>query len=224
MHTDRKSGLNRGRLDAMKATQFHAVNGIQLIGIHDDTLKEFLHGMNSAFENRKTDRIPYHPMSLNELQQEISDGAVFMGCYEADASSMCGGIRFQIIDDHTVKIKHVWVAPHCQGRGIARRMLQLLEDSLQQQGIECFSLSVAHNYLPAVKLYQNCGYRVVNVYANAPHTYHFLDMEHRVSTNFCTEAKRYARLFTSYLKFFLLFHSDSTPKFLHRSLFSNKKS
>lgn len=181
----------------------------------------FLSGLNRAFCARQSDTIPYLPETADTLRKEWKDGAFFVGCYIGE--SLCGGLQVQINANRIARIRHVWVEPKNQGHQIARKMVLKVENVFRGAGVCIFSLSVAHNYQPAVKLYKKCGYRIVGIYANMPHTYHFWEMEHRDNKNIATECRRIISLGISIIKYSLLFSKDSTPTLLHRIIFTNRK-
>jgi GNAT superfamily N-acetyltransferase len=71
---------------------------------------------------------PYMP--AEELDQEIADGVVFWG-YEADGE-LVGVMGIQDVGDVDL-IRHAYVLPDSQGRGIGRELLERLLESTDRQ-------------------------------------------------------------------------------------------
>lgn len=65
---------------------------------------------------------------------------------------------FRRVDDVTVEIKRMYVAPEAQRRGWGRRMVQALEDGARAAGARRMVLNTGNRQQPAIRLYESVGY------------------------------------------------------------------
>lgn len=184
----------------------------------------FLDGMNRAFRTRSNAHIPYSEMSQKELLEEIRNGLVLYGAFNDDCTIIGGSAAKVISSAQVCTIKHVWVDPVYQGKGIARLILNQVEQTVGEMGgMRLLKLSVASNYEPAIRLYRKMGYKSGCVYANIPGTYYFIEMVKPIKPYHLSEIKRMSTLFLSKLKFRVLFFDDSTPNLIHRLVYEREK-
>jgi GNAT superfamily N-acetyltransferase len=97
--------------------------------------------------------VPYMP--ADELREEIAAGVRFWGWYDSDGLSGVMGI--QDVDDVTL-IRHAYVRPDRQGRGIGSRLLAHLT-SLPHQPLLVGTWADA---TWAVRFYERHGFRLVS--------------------------------------------------------------
>lgn len=190
----------------------------QLSKTEQPLLDVFVTGLNAAFSARSSDKIPYEPEQKEALQNPQLH--IFLAMDEAGTG--IGGFCTKMIqtgDRRVMALNHVWVLPQMQGQGIAGKMLSTFLASVTEQDAELLRLNVAHCYKPAIRLYRRLGFRPLRVYANEPKTYHFVRMILDVAPYHYPTAKRYFMLAKSWLKFRLLYHSDSTPTLLCRCIY-----
>jgi GNAT superfamily N-acetyltransferase len=108
--------------------------------------------------------VPYMPP--NELRHEIDAGVRFWGWYEADlrggpapdGERLVGVMGSQDVDDVTL-IRHAYVAPADQGRGVGSALLAHLLD-LAHQPLLVGTWAAA---TWAVRFYEHHGFRLVTI-------------------------------------------------------------
>ena len=61
------------------------------------------------------------------------------------------------------EISNVAVHPDCRGRGISRRMLEMLIREAREDGVESFTLEVRAGNRTAIRLYESFGFRTEGV-------------------------------------------------------------
>jgi GNAT superfamily N-acetyltransferase len=71
-----------------------------------------------------------------------------------------GGIR--AVDDHTVEIKRMYVAPGWRGRGLSRIVLARLEDLARALGATRIVLETGMRQPEAMRLYETSGYERID--------------------------------------------------------------
>lgn len=74
----------------------------------------------------------------------------------------CGGLK--PFDASTGEIKRMWVTPEARGLGIARRLLEALEDQAKRSGMERIVLDTNRSLLEAQTMYLKAGYRHIERY------------------------------------------------------------
>ena len=102
---------------------------------------------------------PY--MSAEELEREIAAGVAFWG-YEADGA-LLGVMGIQRVQDVDL-IRHAYVLPASQGRGVGGRLLEHLE-ALTDRRILIGTWSAAEW---AIRFYERHGYELVAEALKAP--------------------------------------------------------
>ena len=81
----------------------------------------------------------------------------------------CGALR--ALDALTGEIKRMWIAPEARGHGIARRLLDALEEEARGFGMSHVRLDTNRTLGEALALYRKAGYREIaryndNLYAD----------------------------------------------------------
>lgn len=74
----------------------------------------------------------------------------------------CGALKS--LDDSTGEIKRMWVAPEARGLGIARRLLEALEDQARRSGFSRVVLDTNRSLAEAQAMYRKAGYRETGSY------------------------------------------------------------
>jgi len=96
-------------------------------------------------------------------------GAFLVG-YEAGVATCCGGIKR--LDDETCEIKRMYVIPAARGRGVARILLEALEEKARELGYVTARLDTGPKQSGAQHLYESAGYAVIpNFNANPVATF-----------------------------------------------------
>jgi GNAT superfamily N-acetyltransferase len=96
-------------------------------------------------------------------------GAFLVG-YEDGVATCCGGIKR--LDDESCEIKRMYVIPAARGRGVARILLEALEQQARELGYTIARLDTGPKQPGAQHLYESAGYEAIaNFNANPIATY-----------------------------------------------------
>ena len=91
----------------------------------------------------------------------------------------CGALRRLPLGDPiepaTAEIKRMWVSETLRGQGMGSRLLQALEDSARDLGIERIRLDTSKYLEAAVLLYRRAGYIEVLAYNTNPYAHHWFE-------------------------------------------------
>ncbi|SDL33643.1 ribosomal-protein-alanine N-acetyltransferase [Sarcina sp. DSM 11001] len=96
-------------------------------------------------------------------QRTLEQGALEQGeNQEPDQDRIVGicGVK-KIFEEG--EISNVAVHPDCRGRGISRRMLEMLIREAREDGVESFTLEVRAGNRTAIRLYESFGFRTEGV-------------------------------------------------------------
>lgn len=85
----------------------------------------------------------------------------------------CGGV--QRVDDGTVEIKRMWIAPDWRGLGLAGRLLGRLETTAREMGRTRVVLDTNESLTDAIAMYRRFGYRPIARYNDNPYAHHWFD-------------------------------------------------
>lgn len=184
--------------------------------------------LNEAFKGRRSDRIPYEQITSDNLTLDImkSENSGCGAFAMVDRGDILGGLCCKYLYENgtkTAKIFHLGVCPKNQGNGIARALIEYLENRAREDEVKYVQLDVANIAFPAKHLYESMGYKPYKIYANVPGTYYFIRYIKQLLPYCGFELKRKRSLFVSKIKFFILFREDSTPNWLHRMIYGNNR-
>jgi GNAT superfamily N-acetyltransferase len=105
------------------------------------------------------------PMDVAEFAPPY--GRFFLGLLD-DEPAAIGGWRLRtepaaarLPGSRPAEIKRMFVRPHLRGRGLARRLLQLLETSARDEGVDWLVLETGFRQPEAIALYCSAGYTPV---------------------------------------------------------------
>lgn len=179
--------------------------------IDGDDLTKWIQGVNAAFKSRESERIPYEPITLENI---IKMNRICFACLD-ESGAMVGGLSFEYNSDlRLATIGQVWVLPEKQGKGISDYILQYIERYSRRLNAMSIQLNVANIYKPAVNLYKKHGFKAAEIYANIPGTYYLIHMIKNIyPSSSLSGLKRNVILFKSKIIFHFLFKSDSSPAF-----------
>ena len=93
-------------------------------------------------------------------------GGAFIVAYEGDTPVGGGGLKR--LDDETVEIKRMYVAPPARGRGVAREILHELERLATRRGYRRIRLDTGPAQPHALALYRSEGYAAIDDYNGNP--------------------------------------------------------
>ena len=94
-------------------------------------------------------------------------GSVFLVARLHGRAVGCGALK--PVDATTAEIKRMWVAPEARGLGIARRLLEALEDQARPAGMKRLVLDTNRSLLEAQAMYRKAGYRARERYNDNPY-------------------------------------------------------
>src|SRR5690606_21332652 len=87
----------------------------------------------------------------------------------------CGAVR--ALDAGTGEIKRMWVAPEARGTGLARRLLDALEEQARGFGMRRVRLDTNRTLKEAPALYRKAGYREIGRYNDNLYADFFFEKE-----------------------------------------------
>jgi len=94
-------------------------------------------------------------------------GGIFMVGYdEAGKPVCCGGIKR--LPDGTCEIKRMYVVPEARDRGLARSLLEALEDEARELGFKVARLDTGPRQPKAQRIYRSAGYRPIHNFNDNP--------------------------------------------------------
>ena len=75
-----------------------------------------------------------------------------------DATGRAVGCGAIVIEEGYGELRRMYVAPEQRGRGIAKALLEFLEDAARARGVRCFALETGNRQHEAIRLYARAGY------------------------------------------------------------------
>lgn len=95
-------------------------------------------------------------------------GGVFLLGVVGEEPVACGGVRPVVHRPGRAELKRIWVEPAWQRQGIARRLLEELEDFARRAGYEELWLETGPRHRAALALYTAAGYRPIERFGDSP--------------------------------------------------------
>jgi GNAT superfamily N-acetyltransferase len=90
----------------------------------------------------------------------------FLVGYRDGVAVCCGGIKR--LDGRICELKRMYVVPEARGQGVARRLLEALEDRARQLGYAVARLDTGPRQPGARHLYESAGYREIENFNGNP--------------------------------------------------------
>lgn len=100
------------------------------------------------------------------------DGLFILAWSEQDAVG-CGALLR--LDPECAEIKRMWVAPAVRGQGLARRLLERLEQAALAAGYAAVRLDTNKALAEAQALYRKAGYSEIARYSANPYAHHWFE-------------------------------------------------
>jgi GNAT superfamily N-acetyltransferase len=117
--------------------------------------------LNDVYETfSRLDNPPLHP---DELRQP---GGAYLVGYQGDDAVAGGGLRR--LDQGVAEIKRMFVRPAARSSGVARLLLQALEDEARALGYAAVRLDTGPKQVHGLALYRSAGYVDVPPYNDNP--------------------------------------------------------
>jgi ribosomal protein S18 acetylase RimI-like enzyme len=85
----------------------------------------------------------------------------------------CGALR--TLEPGIGEIKRMWVSPQARGLGVGRRLLEVLEQSARERGMQAVRLDTNASLSEALRLYQSAGYREIDRFNDNPYAQHWFE-------------------------------------------------
>jgi GNAT superfamily N-acetyltransferase len=102
-------------------------------------------------------RYPGAPVFGIDAPSLVAGGGVFLIAYQDGVPLGCGALR--PLDGNVVEVKRMFVRPDARGRGIARAVLERLEQIAAARGFTVSRLETGVRQPEALRLYEAAGYR-----------------------------------------------------------------
>lgn len=114
----------------------------------DDFLNELVGG-----EKNRAEYIPYNKLD------DIHDVIV---AYDEDIP--VGSAGFKKYDDECAEVKRVFIKREYRGKGISKKLMELLEERARNKGYKYLILESGESLVAAMSLYRKIGYKVIPNY------------------------------------------------------------
>lgn len=85
----------------------------------------------------------------------------------------CGALKRK--NRTTGEVKRMWTDSSVRGRGVARRVLQTLEDIARDAGLATLHLETNRTLKEAQSLYRKSGFREVEAFNDEPYAHHWFE-------------------------------------------------
>lgn len=97
-----------------------------------------------------------------EVGSFAASGGIFLLLYAGDALAGCGALRH--LDDGTIEVKRMFIREEFRRRGLARRLLEKLEQTAGETGANIMRIETGDAQPQALALYRSAGYADVARY------------------------------------------------------------
>jgi GNAT superfamily N-acetyltransferase len=118
------------------------------------------------------------PMDLGDYHASFPAAAnftppagVFLVVVDAGEDVGCGGVKS--LTPARYEVKHLWVQPRTQGRGLGRKLLEQLEARASALGATEVVLDTNSSLTAAGSLYRSSGYNEIDPYNDNPNATHW---------------------------------------------------
>jgi GNAT superfamily N-acetyltransferase len=126
-----------------------------------ELLAEMRVELNDAYETFS--RLDNPPLAFEELR---APGGAYLVGYEDGRAVAGGGVRH--LTDGVAEVKRMYVRPAARSHGVARALLEALEDAARSLGYEAARLDTGPKQGHALQLYRSAGYVDVPPYNDNP--------------------------------------------------------
>ena len=104
--------------------------------------------------------LPYAAYYVAVEQKTLEQKTLKQKALEQEALEQVCGVK-KIFEEG--EISNVAVHPDYRGRGVSRRMLEMLIREAREGGVESFTLEVRAGNRPAIRLYESFGFRTEGI-------------------------------------------------------------
>lgn len=102
-----------------------------------------------------------HGYSVDKL---ITQGVIFFVVRSDDHPAGCGGVQF--FGSEYAELKRMYVRPQFRGAGLAKKLLNHLQDYTRSQGIPLLRLETGIHQTQAIALYEQFGFQRIPPFGN----------------------------------------------------------
>jgi GNAT superfamily N-acetyltransferase len=139
--------------------------GVRREDLASPTAQALIEALNADLRARYPEGDGMHYFRLDADEVRPGRGA-FVVAYDAGTPVGCGAVR--TIDTGIAEIKRMYVAPGVRGRGIAKRMLKVLEREARAIGVTKLLLETGTRQPEAIALYSKNGYSPTGAFGDYP--------------------------------------------------------
>src|SRR5438270_3785393 len=100
-------------------------------------------------------------------------GGAFLVAYVEGDPVGCGGIK--VLDDEAAELKRLYVTPAARKHGVARVLVNALEDAARQAGYRVVRLDTGNKQPAALQLFRSTGYQEIADYNGNPHASYWFE-------------------------------------------------
>jgi GNAT superfamily N-acetyltransferase len=112
--------------------------------------------------------------SISAREEELTPPAGYFVLARLDGRAVgCGALKVK--DERIGEIKRMWTADSARGLGIARRILETLEEKARELGISTLRLETNKALHEAQALYRKSGYQEVERFNDEPYAHHWFE-------------------------------------------------
>ncbi len=129
------------------------------------TAHSLINALNADLRARYPEGDGMHYFRLDADEVRPGRGA-FVVAYDARTPVGCGAVR--MIGAGIAEIKRMYVVPGVRGRGVARRMLEVLENEARAIGVTTLMLETGTRQPEAIALYSKTGYSPTDPFGEYP--------------------------------------------------------
>lgn len=97
--------------------------------------------------------------NLFDVQEYFAGGGCFWVTEDLESGKIVGMVAVRVIDEKTAKVKALRVHPLYRRKGIAKKLMTILEKFCQGKKIKTIILGVDKDSVAAIGLYQSLGYQ-----------------------------------------------------------------
>jgi GNAT superfamily N-acetyltransferase len=140
----------------------------QIEDSYSDTARELFEKLDQELHSRYPDLTNIYDAKPNEIR---GDRGILIVARYKDTPVGCGA--FRRLDEDTVEIKRMYVAPEGRRKEIARQLLHLLEAEAIHRGCSIVKLETGTEQHEAIKLYESEGFLKIpcfGMYATDPYS------------------------------------------------------
>ena len=117
-------------------------------------------------------RYPGQRVNVTKSSEFEHDKSLFLVARSDGVPVACGGLVY--IDENTCEIRRMFTEPSSRGRGMAKMILQKLEEGAKEHGFHLIQLETGRHQPEAIILYEHSGYSRVpcfRQFEGSPHSH-----------------------------------------------------